>query len=653
MSRTGADLIEVGRDALRRHAWQEAFEHLRPVGGDAALTARDLAGLGDAAWWVGRLDESIAAHERAFGAYMDEDDHRAAGLIAVTLAKSYFSKGEGSLGQGWLSRASRLLENDPDSEEAGHLARVQGVVELETKHNYEAAAELASKAYEIGARLKDKTLMALGLQDRGRALAEMGEVAAGLALMEEATIPAVSGELPPMATATIFCNMISATERLAEFGRAGEWGEAAKRWCDRQTIAGFPGMCRVYRAEIMRMRGDWIQAEHEARTAAEELRGFNRGYCAEALYELGEIRLRVGDLEGTQQAFDQAHDLGRDPQPGLALLLVAQKKPDVALSCIRRALEDDTPPLRRARLLPAHVEIALLTGDPEGAQKSVAELDEIAATFGTAALKAAALAAKGALMVARGDISRQALKDLREVVRLWHEVGAPYEIARARMVLAEAFRTVGDEQAAVMELLAALAGFQQLGAMPDVRAVRELLGPESSLESRGSRAMRTFMFTDIAKSTDLVEVIGDDAWQDLVMWHDNLLRSLFVANNGVEIDHAGDGFFVAFDDSDAALRCAVAIQQKLAEHRHSHGFAPSVRVGIHATEATSAGGGYKGKGVHEAARIAGLAKGGEIIASSQTVTGPATRTPPRLSQRRVVTLKGISDPVEVVSIDWR
>ncbi|MGQ0571629.1 MAG: adenylate/guanylate cyclase domain-containing protein, partial [Armatimonadota bacterium] len=160
-----------------------------------------------------------------------------------------------------------------------------------------------------------------------------------------------------------------------------------------------------------------------------------------------------------------------------------------------------------------------------------------------------------------------------------------------------------------------------------------------------------FMFTDIVKSTSLVEAVGDVAWLDLIRWHDQTLRSLFARHGGEEIDHAGDGFFIAFNDAAAAVECAVAIQRTLADHRRGHGFSPQLRIGLHTAAATRAGQGYKGKGVHEAARIAALAEGEQIVASHETVNGAPTRF--GASEPRTVSLKGFSEPVQVVTIDWR
>jgi class 3 adenylate cyclase len=163
------------------------------------------------------------------------------------------------------------------------------------------------------------------------------------------------------------------------------------------------------------------------------------------------------------------------------------------------------------------------------------------------------------------------------------------------------------------------------------------------------RVVKTFMFTDIVKSTNLLEALGDQFWEPLLRWHDQTLRSLFVAHQGEEVVTTGDGFFVGFESPDAALACATAIQQKLAEHRREHGFAPQVRIGVHASGATQVGRNFSGKGVHEAARIAALAEGGEILASLETARSAAGF---KFSEPRTVTLKGIAEPIETVLIDW-
>jgi class 3 adenylate cyclase len=251
------------------------------------------------------------------------------------------------------------------------------------------------------------------------------------------------------------------------------------------------------------------------------------------------------------------------------------------------------------------------------------------------------------------DDPKEASRTLRRAVTHWQDVEAPYEGARTRVLLAEAIRGQGDDDTAAIELRAARSTFEKLGAVPDRNAVDELLADASAATGplASERGVKTFLFTDIVKSTDLVSAIGDEAWLDVVRWHDETLRSLFATHRGEEVDHAGDGFFVAFDDPAAALECAVATQRKLAEHRRAHGYAPSVRIGVHATAASRLGKAFRGKGVHEAARIAALAEGGEILASSETVAHAGRAI--AVSDPRELSLKGISAPIEVVAIDWR
>jgi class 3 adenylate cyclase len=238
---------------------------------------------------------------------------------------------------------------------------------------------------------------------------------------------------------------------------------------------------------------------------------------------------------------------------------------------------------------------------------------------------------------------------LRHAFKHWKEADAPYEAARVRMLMAEAAQTLGDEETAGLELRAARSTFEKLGAVLDARRATELLGEGDSGPVK--RVLRTFMFTDIVGSTNLVEAIGDEAWEDLVRWHDQALREAFARHGGTEVDHAGDGFFVAFEDVNSAVECAVDVQRSLAEHRRSAGFAPQVRIGLHAAEATERAGDFGGKGVHEAARIGALAEGGEILTTVETAAVVEGRYP--VSEPREVRLKGISEPARVVSLTWR
>jgi class 3 adenylate cyclase len=342
--------------------------------------------------------------------------------------------------------------------------------------------------------------------------------------------------------------------------------------------------------------------------------------------------------------------MGQDPQPGRALLLFAEGKVDSAVASIRRSLDDLTwERLARGRLLPAQALMARETGDVVTARAAADELASIADEYGTAALRASADVARGIVRLLEDD-AEGAVRSLRRACQLWREVDAPYETSTTSLLLAEAYLQAADQSAATMEIRGARSTFERLGAAPDQRRAAELLAAVEAKSSAGTRAVRTFMFTDVVGSTELIELIGDDAWRDLQRWHDAALRNCFAMNAGEEVDHAGDGFFVAFPGAREALACAIAVQRHLAEHRRDHGFAPQVRIGVHATEATQMGPGFSGRGVHEAARIGALAEGGEIVASEETLRAVGDVV---ASEARDVTLKGIAEPISVVTIHWR
>jgi class 3 adenylate cyclase len=308
--------------------------------------------------------------------------------------------------------------------------------------------------------------------------------------------------------------------------------------------------------------------------------------------------------------------------------------------------------LSRYRLLPTKVKIALANDDATGARTAADELERIAARYQRPAFDAGLLTARGAIALseARPD---EAAPLLDRAWRMWRDIDFPYESAQARMLLGEAKAATGDEATARMELDAARSGFERLGAVFDARRVDELLGEEAAPTSGdGRRVTKTFMFTDIITSTDLVGLIGDEAWEDLLRWHDRALRSELAKHRGHEVRHTGDGFFVAFDDAADGVEAAVAIQRKLADHRREHGFAPWVRIGLHTAEATPQGNDFAGQGVHVAARVGDIGEREEIVVSAYALAAAgAIRFP--LSEVRSVSLKGVSDEVEVHTIDWR
>ena len=630
---------------MDRHAWSEALELLTAADSKEDLSPEGLDILGRAAWWSGDIETCISARERAYVGFLEQDNEAKAGMMCLHLAEDNFHRLAASVGAGWLNRAERLLGKDSETLEYGWLARMQAVIAYEERGDIDGALERARVAYDTSERFGNGDLQALSLHDQGRMVVASGRVEEGLALMEEAMVGAVGGDLEATVTGRIYCNMIDSLERLADYRRAQEWDVEAQRWCERVGHdSGFPGVCRVKRADLMRLRGAWTEAEAEARRACDELGNF-LDFVGRANWEIGEIRMRIGDFTGAKEAFRKAYELGHDPEPGLALLRLREGDHETARELLDQTLSDLHLPLDRARLLPAWVEILVEVEDFDAAEEAASELQRVAEEFNSVVLLAGAAHSRGLVALGQGRAD-EAIKHLRKAWKLRSECELPYEAAQSRLSLGLAYRERGMEEKARLEIEAARSGFERLGAEPDVKQVEELLTPHQA----AVRTSKALMFTDIAGSTNLVETIGDEAWTHLIRWHDRTLRSAFQDYEGVENDHAGDGFFVVFPSASAAIGCAADIQNRLHRHRTEQGFAPEVRIGIHCAEVMEVEGKHTGAEIHKAARIAALAGTGQILASREAAQGLGTT---ETGDSRSVSLKGIKEPVEIVEIDWR
>jgi class 3 adenylate cyclase len=635
------DSAAQGRDAAARGAWQEAYELLAPSA--RSLGGEDLEALANAAFWTGRLDEAIEFREQAHAAFVREGDNKRAAMLAVVISRDYMMKMDMAVANGWFAKAQRLLEAEEESEANGYLA-VGQAMDAMFGGDLDASEEHTHRAADLATRFGDRNLEAMTRVILGRIAVLRGEVDKGLALLDEATASAISGELEPWTTGFIYCATITSSSGVGDYRRAKEWTEAANRWCDRSQIKGFPGACRVHRASIMRLQGDWPSAEEQATQACEELGAFDPFTTGAGFYEIGEIRRRRGDFAAAEEAYRQVKEWGRDPQPGLALLRLAQGKAESAATAIKRTLGNTDDPIGRIRRLPAQVEIALTLGDLRTARMAAEELDTIVDRFKVGGMRAPAFDAIVCLSWGQIRLAEQdwegAISAFERSAETWRGVGAPYEVAEAQMHLGLALRRAGQEDEAKDELIAARAAFERLGAALDVERIAELLGEHG--------VKRTFMFTDIVDSTKLVEALGEEKWRKLLTWHDKKLQELIEAKAGEVIKQTGDGYFAAFQSSAAALDAAVSIQRALDEHEP---LAPDVRIGLHTGGAFHhADDDYAGQGVHMAARIGALAGGGEILVSSDSIDG-ASRYP--LSKPRVEAAKGLEQPIEVCSVEWR
>ena len=597
------DALVAGRAAIERHAWREAFDRLGEADEASPLHGADLESLATAAAMSAEADRGSEVKERAYRAYVSEGNVLRAAYLAIDIAQEQFWSGRRSMASAWMHKAEQHLKDLPESYVQGHLLVLHSELAA-MSGNLEEALALAEGAVEIGNRVSDADLRAFAQTNLGFLKISSGETETGFALMEEASIAAVNDELSPIASGITCCRMISACRDLTDYQRATEWIEATESYCKRQSVAGFPGVCRVHRAEVKAVHGAWDTAEQELVRATDELGGYNAvPNQAEGYYAIGDIRRLRGDFAGAEDALREAHARGKSPQPALSLIRLAEGKTAVALKGINAAVaETDWDRWTRSRLLPAQVEIAVAAGDVSLARAAVDELGALMPDKPAPALEAGRQFALGRVLLAEGD-GAAAGQALRSAIKGWREVRAPYEIARARAVLSSALRLLDDEDDADLELRAALEEFRRLGASVDAAAAERALRAAEERRSGAAHVRMTFMFTDIVGSTALAEALGDASWERLLRWHDDALRGVIGKAGGEIVKSTGDGFFVAFDDARQGIDCAIAIQRALRDHRDDTGFAIPVRIGLHTADANRRGADYSGMGVHVTARV--------------------------------------------------
>ena len=465
-----ARTVDAARAALARYDWSAAYDAAVAAAGSDDASSELLEVFAEAAWWRSRLDECIAARERCYRRYEDAGDAARAGATAVLLYGNHAFRGQHAVAGAWLGRGRRLLADVPECADHGVL----WIAEAEAAHGGEdvvRATEFAERALGLGRRLPDADLEAESLQCLARLCLADGRPDEGLALFDEAMLGAVEGRLSPFVVGKVYCSLISACEELGDLRRAAEWTKAGATWASHHPVSAFPGLCRVHRAEVLQMQGHWERAEEEARRACAELDGVNPYNTALSFKEIGEIRRRLGDLDGAAAAFRAATDLGLQPQPGLALLRLAEDKVAVAARMIQQALcEAGGNDLARAKLLPAAVQIGVAADDLDAARTAADDLARIARTYRSSVIEASTSMSRGRLLLAEGNVPN-ALAALRLALQRWRDLGVPYEVATTQVLLGEAARRAGDDEEATAYFTAAAAAFEDLGARLDVARI--------------------------------------------------------------------------------------------------------------------------------------------------------------------------------------
>jgi ATP/maltotriose-dependent transcriptional regulator MalT len=502
------EALAVAREAARRGNWPEALAAFEALPEGCPLSADDHAAWADAAWWLGRVDECIAAYDRAFHSYLGAGMPREAAMTALGIGATFFLRGDGTGGAAWLGRSAELLADQPECPEQGYLLYLTEVeAALDGPDPVAVVAAAARRVRDLGHRHADPNLVALGLLGEGRSLLRQGDIRAGMALLDESMVLVLGGEVLPDWAGNVYCHLMSACHELADLRRARFWVEATARWLATLPAAVlFTGICRVHRSQVLQATGAWPESEREAARVCADLIDIAGAAAAEGHYQLGELARLRGHLPAAEQSFQQAHQLGRDPQPGLALVRAAQGRPDAAAASLRTALlVEAANPLARARLRVAQAEIALLTGDLTTADDAVEELTAVAESHASPGFAAAARHWRGALLLARRR-PNEAMPCLHEACAAWRALQAPYDCARARVALAEAYRQLGDVDGAELELSAAAGVFERLGAVPDAAAVALLRG--SVLQPGGLTDRELEVLTLLAAGRSNREIAG-------------------------------------------------------------------------------------------------------------------------------------------------
>jgi ATP/maltotriose-dependent transcriptional regulator MalT len=332
----------------------------------------------------------------------------------------------------------------------------------------QAGHTTAGEAVAIGERFGEADLTAAARHLQGHALIQQGDVSVGLRQLDDTMLAVIANELSPIMTGLLYCSVIELCQQIYALGRAREWTSAFSSVCEQQPeMLAFSGICLVHRAEILQFQGAWPDALLEACRACERARRAERRPPGAALYRQGEVHRLCGEFEKAEDAYRSASELGCEPQPGLALLRLAQRRTDAASAAIKRLTNATSDRLQRARLLPAHVDIMLSTGEVEDARGARDELRSLAQTFDSDVLRAVVAQADGAIALAEGN-PHAALDPLRHAFEVWERLEAPYEAARVRVLIGRACRALGDEEAAGLERHAARSVFERLGARPDL-----------------------------------------------------------------------------------------------------------------------------------------------------------------------------------------
>jgi ATP/maltotriose-dependent transcriptional regulator MalT len=488
--RTSERDLERARAAYAERSWLGACEAFTRADKAEPLAPEDLERLATSLLMLARDDEAVGTLERTHLVYVERGETLRAARSATWIGMNLAYSGQIGPATGWLGRAHRLLETWPEQTAEHGLLMLPGVFRHEATGDFEEAAAVAREAAEVGERFGDLDLFALALHAEGHMLVKAGRVSEGLALLDESMVLVTTHALWPFVVGIVYCGVILACSEAFEVPRARQWTQALSQWNEEQPeLVAFTGRCRVHRAEILQLGGSWGDAFEEARLAGMRFLETENPAAGVAYYRQAELLRLQGKFDDAEDAYREASQFGWEPQPGLAQLRLAQGRVGAALAAIRRATAEAREPLKRAVLLPAHVEIAIAAGEVDEAKTACQELRELAGLYESAMLDAILGHSEGAVALADGDAAA-ALTRLRDAQHIWHELDVPYEVARTRELISRSCVALGDEEAGVLELAAARELFERLGADPDLARISAKAGQSHGLSERELEVLR-------------------------------------------------------------------------------------------------------------------------------------------------------------------
>jgi DNA-binding winged helix-turn-helix (wHTH) protein len=567
-------------------AWSDAYEAYVAARSANGFGAGDREGLAEAARWCGRFDEVVPLLEDAAQAWVAEGDPIRAANVSIDLAGVLLDRRRVALAKSYARQAERRLPPQPPASGPA-LSAHSRLRRLRARFcwcdaDWEGALACAREALEMGRAAEDADAEALAAIDIVHSLLALERFDEVLATLDETGAHVTSGRLGAYASGMSLCGMIIAWQALGRPERALEWSQMSSDWADATGVAYFPGLCRMHRGELNAMRGEFAHAEADFLRGAEELGRAHSSLSGLALRELGTVRLRRGDLAGAEAAFSRALQLGTDPQPGYALLRAARGETLQARRDLERFLSREgngelnlLDRQNRLGVLGAHVRLALATSSHEAARATVETMSVIANATGSTTHGAMVEAARGELALARGDTS-EALVHFTAGWRAWNELGAPYEAACVRVRLAEALFAEGDATRARLELQGAAASFEELGAELDAKLARKRLGRLDTGAAAERKKVR--VRGSIGRADALRELLGPDAWRDLVAWLERKLHRCWSDHGGRALAQDDGSYVVEFDDRADAEACVAFVRDSLREHRAQQGFAPDLVV---------------------------------------------------------------------------